>query len=457
MKRTILAATLLLSTLATHVAAGEFVYRYKGLFPEIGAANPSQPGGGTTPGGGSPGGTNPGGGSPGNTTPGGGSTSPGGGAQPVYPVSFGGGGNMTCALDTGGGASCWGTDSMDPFVDGLVHPQQISNSPVRVQGLAAGVKKVDASGADYGCALMSSGTVSCFGYAGQNGTLGDGSREYTVLLSQNPDKYASMVEGDPRAETPRAVPGVSGATDLATGNDRACVVVSGGQVSCWGWPANPSDGKVIALPGVTGAKKVFVGQAATCAIFLSGKAGCWGTMSGSLGDGVTTKSAAPVMAVGLDGDVVDMTAGFAFACAVTDAGHVWCWGLAQYGSLGIGPLNGEWMVAAPRMVAGLEGVKEISGVDETTCAIARDGVWCWGDGSSYQLGNGVKATAFSPVKVPGLTGAAHGLNTGTDRSCVVENDVAWCWGWNNHGKLGTGIPMQQMPYSILPVKVAWPF
>lgn len=447
MMRITLAAALLLSTLTSQVIGAEFVYRYKGLFPEIRVTNPTQPGGGATPGGGSPGGSTPGGGNP----------SSGGGAAPVYPVSFAGGGNMTCALDTGGGASCWGSDGIDPFVDGVNHPEMISNSPVRVQGLSSGVRKVDASGADYGCVLMLSGTVSCFGYAGQDGTLGDGSREYQVLVSRNPDTYAIRVDGSPWAATPRAVPGLSGATDLATSNEKACAVVAGGQVSCWGWVANPVDGKVVDLPGVTGAKKVFLGQGTSCGIFENGRAGCWGFMNGSLGDGVTTTSKTPVMAVGLDGDVVDMTAGFGFACAVTDAGHVWCWGLAQYGSLGIGPLNGAWMAATPTMVPGLEGVKEISGRYETTCAIASDGVWCWGDGSSYQLGNGIKATAFSPVKIPGLTGASHGLETMHDRSCVVEANEAWCWGWNNHGKLGAGIAMAKMPYSILPIKVDWPF
>jgi alpha-tubulin suppressor-like RCC1 family protein len=69
----------------------------------------------------------------------------------------------------------------------------------------------------------------------------------------------------------------------------------------------------------------------------------------------------------------------------------------------------------------------------------------------------VKATSFDPVKVPGLTASASGLMTVDDRSCVVQNGEGWCWGWNNHGKLGAGVPMQTMPYSILPVKVAWPF
>lgn len=285
--------------------------------------------------------------------------------------------------------------------------------------------------------------------------LGDGSREWFEHVNTVPPTDVVKTTGNPKAPAPRAVPGIAGATDISTHNTKACVVVSGGGVTCWG---QDSLGLPVAVPGVSGVSKVFVGYTATCGIFTSGAAGCWGFLNGSLGDGATTRSSSPVMIQGLDGRVIDMAVGLGAACAVTDAGHVWCWGLAQYGFLGNGPIvNNEWEVAVPRRIAGLEGVKEVSGNDSTACAIAGDGVWCWGDGTSYQLGNGVKATSFDPVKVPGLTASASGLMTVDDRSCVVQNGEGWCWGWNNHGKLGAGVPMQTMPYSILPVKVAWPF
>lgn len=69
------------------------------------------------------------------------------------------GGNHTCALLSDGSVMCWGTND--------------SMSPVHVPGLTSGVRAI-AAGSQYSCALTSGGGVKCWGSNGY-GVLGNGS------------------------------------------------------------------------------------------------------------------------------------------------------------------------------------------------------------------------------------------------------------------------------------------
>lgn len=77
-----------------------------------------------------------------------------------------------------------------------------------------------------------------------------------------------------------------------------------------------------------------------------------------------------------------------------------------------------------------------------SCGIGSDGwVYCWGDNTSGQLGNGQTARKFTPVAV--LRGdipvgaTIQQVATGASHACVLaSNAKVYCWGSNTLGQLG---------------------
>ena len=93
-----------------------------------------------------------------------------------------------------------------------------------------------------------------------------------------------------------------------------------------------------------------------------------------------------------------------------------------------------------------------------TCAIdLNDSVYCWGDNSSGQLGNGSTSSSRVPVAV-NATGALAGktikqVSVGAWYTCVTTSDnKAYCWGINSSGQLGNNSNIS----SSVPVRVYAP-
>ena len=177
---------------------------------------------------------------------------------------------------------------------------------------------------------------------------------------------------------------------------------------------------VVSAPGnqepITGVKEISSTGAHTCILVESegseaARVKCWGLNdSGQLGDGTRTEQMAPVDVIGPNGEALlgalQVSAGFTHSCALVQTGEstgVFCWGNNTSGQLGDGTTVSS-NSAVPVLDSGggrLTGVAEVRAGYSFTCARMSDGaVLCWGEGPL--LGNNAtpdRADSGVPVNV----------------------------------------------------------
>lgn len=450
-------------------------------------------------------------------------------------VAVAAGQNTTCAIDAGGHLFCWGYNSYGMVGNGQSGPGSDVSQPTRVEGLEQ-VVAVDV-GEYQSCALTQGGQVHCWGRDGY-GNLGAAARG--------------------SRETPVEVENVADATHLAVGGQHVCVLRRGGQVACWGrsesgqlgaeaitdpyhatdvvasaeqltaepsavhdltadaeveatpmlsvsqgfacglrsngvpicWGSNSSGqlgngttlyqrGQVVEVAGLTDVVEISAGDPNVCARRAGGTVACWGSLGRYNGSETYTRSSRPLplegitdaVEVALGGNqicvrhqddtvscdqqgqmqpVVGLTGaaqlslGYSMACARLDRGEVWCWGRGTSGQLGQGEDESS---ETPVMVAGLRDARRISVGDNHGCALRRSGqVVCWGDNEDGQLGNGRRGDAEranTPVIVRGLADAVD-VSAGMNQTCALRRGgEVLCWGGNTFGQTGVEVPEGQ--------------
>lgn len=226
-----------------------------------------------------------------------------------------------------------------------------------------------------------------------------------------------------------------------------CVAKTDRTVRCWGandlgqLGINRPDLPLSALPvqplGLTDVVSVSNGGMFSCALRSNGRVSCWGTgTSGELASPYTMMSHTPITVY--DGDAIAVSAGYAHACALRSGGTVVCWGWNQSGQLGNGSLTASF---GPVSVPGLDHVVAISAGLVHTCALLEDQtIRCWGDDQFGELGDGVRvATRTTPA------GAVLGINNATQvyagyaQTCAVLTDkTVRCWGVDLASSLAGG-------------------
>jgi len=424
----------------------------------------------------SSGGASGGGGSGGNGESGGGGSSPPGGDGPgsgTVPTTAKAitAGYNTCALLSGGSVDCWGNNEFGELGDGTNPGTETqscnegdgscSTIPVAVSGIA-GATQVSAGPTGTTCALLSGGSVDCWGRASE-GELGDGT-------NTGPD---SCVGGEVCSTTPVAVRGITDATYVSVGSQHTCALLSGGEVECWGFSEWLGDGDVGSescptvdseecsttpkpVNGIVDATQIGTAGDQTCALLSNGHVDCWGSnVDGELGDGTTLNAEVPVAVSGIT-DATQITAGLFQTCALLSGGGVDCWGDNAYGELGIGTTTGpetcenevEPCSKTSVPVSGLTHATQISSGGDHTCALLSGGsIDCWGQNEYGELGNGTNTgpescyTLFCssrPMAVNGIT-AARQITAGDDQTCALLAEGGLdCWGYNGDGELGDG-------------------
>jgi hypothetical protein len=140
--------------------------------------------------------------------------------------------------------------------------------------------------------------------------------------------------------------------------------------------------------------------------------------------------AASVAATPADGPPVE------HRCEVRADQTLWCWGGNGRGQLGNGSTADS--VSPVQVAAGQRRWVSVAVGLLNSCALQTDGeLWCWGDNSHGQLGDGGTAPRTTPGAVaPGSTWVAVAV---AGHVCAVRADhTLWCWGAGGHGELGDG-------------------
>jgi alpha-tubulin suppressor-like RCC1 family protein len=193
----------------------------------------------------------------------------------------------------------------------------------------------------------------------------------------------------------------------------------------------------LASSAAADAGQISAGPQFACYVSGAGAVSCWGEgEDGELGDGKWIGNYEPHPVLGLSGPVSAVSTGENYACAI-QAGAAKCWGQL---SVDDKKLDGTSPAARAHPVDGLTaGVTDISNGEDFSCAVVGGNAACWGLNTLGQIGNGTSDDAPTPTRVLGLPeGAVTEVSTGHAHACAVVSGIVECWGDNRQGEIGNG-------------------
>lgn len=261
---------------------------------------------------------------------------------------------------------------------------------------------------------------------------------------------------------------VTPVVEILAGGGISCVRLEGGGVKCWGSGLHGAmgygnsksigDNEHIAGQGLAplgdGVVELALGSSFTCGRYDDGGVKCWGrNIEGQLGYGheddlgndETPESYGPIE---LGGPAVRIATGNAGACAILEGGAVRCWGVNDYGRLGLGHTedigDDEVPTAVPTVDLGGFVAAEITMGSRHVCVLNTEGeLMCWGQNLFGQLGYGIEDDIGddehpAAVGLVPVGGPVEQVVAGSSHTCakLVSGDVR-CWGHHGLSALGT--------------------
>ena len=239
---------------------------------------------------------------------------------------------------------------------------------------------------------------------------------------------------------------------LSSGGDSTCAIREDLTLWCWGMNnygqlghGTTSQGTmpaVVQLPSGITPLAVTVGGNHACALDDAGAVYCWGyNNEGQLGLGNTTQSDSPIqVTLPASTRALAISAGEAHTCAILDDQSITCWGRNTYGQVGDGTTDNRQQPTSVILSGQNDPVMIASGF-QSTCALFDDGsLQCWGRNAYGELGIGSTVDSASPQSVLSMSAHdAYDVSLGNGFACAAFHDgSARCWGYNNYGQLGVG-------------------
>lgn len=297
--------------------------------------------------------------------------------------------------------------------------------PVDVEGVSSGVVKIAGHNTGHFCALREDGRARCWGRNDefQLGNMGKpGAKSVDVVNLKEPLK------------------------DIYVGASMSCGLTLENGLLCWGRHGGiqiddaSSDRAMtpIALEGLTGGiVDLSIGRQHACALTDEGGVKCWG--GGLIGTSesydisgnakhIAPYGRFPEAVAGFDAKVAAVSVGESDACALTEAGEIYCWGYNRWM-----PLDSETPRLQPDKIHDFR--KVVIGYGSFCKLRGNADLVCGGDRlqSGPRLGFGQRVTA---------------LAVGDDSACLVTlGGAVKCWGSNAWGQLGQP-NFERMPFPV---------
>lgn len=374
------------------------------------------------------------------------------------------GSEQSCAFANDGKLYCWGSNAnyalgfgpeMTPPL-GFVQPHLLDYSHLA----SVQFKKVDV-GTISSCGISMDGKLYCWG-KGDNYTSGqfNPSSLATKIDQTVPKEAMSYSYGYVLACSNYTMPENSYLySDVSVGKNHVCAIEKNGHALCFGMVPERTSGTpeyatpkcilpAYQRPGGKNAEQISSGGFGSCVLASDGKVYCLGSNNyGQIGDATTTPRTqwTLVNTGGLTGftGFKQLSAGDQHVCAVSNSGQVYCWGLGTSGQVGDGNFSSR-SVPTPVNISGLGAVSfaEVKAGLNHTCARTTQGkVYCWGEAANGKLGNASVTNQATPGLVLATSGSFENiksLDVGDRHACAIKGDGQMlCWGeQSTEGRLG---------------------
>gem|GEM_PF-1667311 len=291
----------------------------------------------------------------------------------------------------------------------------VTSAPNEVEASVAVSATQAVAGYKHGCAVMSNGTVRCWGI-NSDGQFGNGT---TSSTSSGGVQVAGITDAVKVDVNPGNI----------ENNNRSCALLSSGQAKCWGI--------------ATSSLKNYMGTGDSVARYLTPMNVCR-SGSTSAGTCVPLENGIDISVDAFGGCVVTSTDTTSF----TD-NRIYCWGQIPDSTIAI-PVCTSGTVAANTCVE-LTKVTKVASDQYHRCALTSDKkVFCWGTNESNQLGRELETTARNTASEITIGGASVtdvvDVATGGRATCIIRepsgsftHNRIQCIGDRYYGHTGDGL------------------